>query len=124
MTRKKPIPDAVRDAITVELEAAAMAEASAERWRALERVHILSQPWPWPHTAAHWRMLRLALAQRDRREALGQVVRLVVAAPGSMSGRYPKGNTGRATVGLREVMPVPDDLARILDPADATAEAD
>jgi hypothetical protein len=124
MSRKRPIPDTVRDAITVELEAAAAAEVSAERWRALERVHILSQPWPWPHTLAHWRMLRLAVTQRDRREALGQVVRLVVAAPGSMSGRYPKGNTGRAAVGLRETMPVPDDLAQILSTTDAAAEAD
>jgi hypothetical protein len=53
-------------------------------------------------------MLRLAVGQRDRREAVGQVLRLVVAAPGSVSGRYPKGNTGRASVGLREPMPVPD----------------
>jgi hypothetical protein len=124
MSRKQPMPAAVRAAIDRELAAAASAEDHADapsaRWRALERAHILSQPWAWPHTAVHWRMLRLAVGQRDRREALGQVVRLLVAAPGSLSGRYPTGNTGRASAGLLEPMPVPDDLAALLA---ASAEA-
>jgi hypothetical protein len=108
------MPEAVRQAISRELALAASDADDTDRWRPLERAHILSQPWPWPHTMVHWRMLRLAVGQRDRREALGQVVRLVVAAPGSASGRYPEGNTGRAAAGLLEPMPVPDDLARIL----------
>lgn len=108
------MPDDVRAAISRELALATSAGDGSERWRPLERAHILSQPWPWPHTKVHWRMLRLALTQRDRREAVGQVVRLLVAAPGSASGRYPNGNTGRASAGLREPMPVPDDLAEVL----------
>ena len=116
MSRRNPMPAAVDEAISDELAAAAAAVDSAARWRPLERAHILSQPWPWPHSRVHWRMLRLAVSQRDRREALGQVLRLVVAAPGSVSGRYPKGNTGRASVGLLEPMAVPDDLAEILGP--------
>jgi hypothetical protein len=109
------MPVMVREAMSRELTlAAAVSADSADRWRALERAHILSQAWPWPHTIVHWRMFRLALAQRDRRESLGQVVRLVAAAPGSFSGLYPEGNTGRATVGLRQPMPVPDDLAQVL----------
>ncbi|MFE5097269.1 DUF3703 domain-containing protein [Streptomyces sp. NPDC056638] len=28
--------------------------------------HILSQPWPWPHTRNHIAMLGLALRQHDR----------------------------------------------------------
>jgi hypothetical protein len=115
MSRKRPMPGAVREAIARELALAASAADDTERWPPLERAHILSQPWPWPHTAVHWRMLRLAVGQRNRREAVGQVVRLVVAAPGSVSGRYPQGNTGRASVGLLEPMPVPDDLAQILE---------
>lgn len=50
-------------------------------------------------------------APRDRREALGQVVRIIVAAPGSALGRYPEGNTGRVSAGLMTPMPVPGDLA-------------
>jgi hypothetical protein len=109
----------VREAISRELAAAATAHDGTGRWRALERAHILSQPWPWPHTVVHWRMLRLALRQRDRREAIGQVVRLLVAAPGSAAGRYPVGNTGRSAVGLLQPMPMPDDLAAILGQAES-----
>jgi uncharacterized protein DUF3703 len=108
------MPDAVRAAIETELTTARAETGDADRWRALERAHVLSQPWAWPHTTVHWRMLGLGLRQRDRREVVGQVVRLIVAGPGSLSGRYPKGNTGRADVGLTQPMPIPDDLAAIL----------
>ncbi|RFS84352.1 DUF3703 domain-containing protein [Actinomadura spongiicola] len=110
----RTMPAQVRDAYAREMAAARTATDPAARWRHLERAHILSQPWPWPHTRNHIAMLALALAQRDRREALGQVMRIVVAAPGSALGRYPEGNTGRARVGLTRPMPVPDDLAALL----------
>jgi hypothetical protein len=113
--KRRPMPEAVRSAFAAELAADATAATPADRWHHLERAHVLSQPWPWPHTLAHWRMLVLAVRQRDRAEALGQLVRLAVAAPGSASGRYPTGNTGRAAVGLRQAMPVPPDLAGLLD---------
>ncbi|MER7543596.1 DUF3703 domain-containing protein [Spirillospora sp. NPDC127506] len=112
MSRTMPAP--LRAAYDDEMAAARAATAPEDRWRHLERAHILSQPWPWPHTRNHIAMLALALAQRDRREALGQVVRIIVAAPGSALGRYPEGNTGRARVGLTQPMPVPDDLAPLL----------
>ncbi len=94
-----------------EMEAARKADDALVRWRHLERAHIVSQPDPWLHTCNHAAMLVLAVRQRDRRETLGQVLRLIVAAPGSMSGRYPVGNTGRVTAGLMTPMPIPDDLA-------------
>jgi hypothetical protein len=84
------------------------------RWSHLERAHILSQPHPWLHTRNHLSMLNLALRQHDRREAFGQVLRIVVAAPGSLSGRYPVGNTGRTAVGLMTPMPIPADLQKVL----------
>jgi hypothetical protein len=111
---RRPMPPAVRAAFTAELTHARTAETSEARWAALERAHILSQPWPWPHTKAHAAMLGVAWREKDRREARGQVIRLLVAAPGSAFGRYPEGNTGRATVPLTQPMPVPDDLAQIL----------
>ncbi|WP_283134576.1 DUF3703 domain-containing protein [Rhizohabitans arisaemae] len=110
----RPMPAAVRAAYRAEMGAARTAAEPAARWRHLERAHILSQPWPWPHTRNHVAMFALALRQRDRREALGQVVRIIVAAPGSALGRYPEGNTGRAGVGLTVPMPVPEDLAAVL----------
>uniref|UniRef100_A0A5Q5BHA0 DUF3703 domain-containing protein n=2 Tax=unclassified Mycobacterium TaxID=2642494 RepID=A0A5Q5BHA0_MYCSS len=94
-----------------EMTAAKNAADASTRWRHLERAHIVSQPDPRLHTCNHAAMLALALRQRDRREALGQVVRIIVAAPGSLSGRYPVGNTGRVAAGLMTPMPIPDDLA-------------
>lgn len=96
-----------------EMAAAKSAADASTRWRHLERAHIVSQPDPWLHTCNHAAMLALAVRQRDRREALGQVVRIIVAAPGSLSGRYPVGNTGRVAAGLMTPMPVPDDLATL-----------
>ena len=114
MKRTTPMPPDVQEAFTAEL-ARPTAGQLEERWEALQRAHILSQPWPWPHVVAHWRMLSLAVTERDRREAIGQLIRLVVAAPGSASGRFPVGNTGRASVGLLRPMAMPDDLATILE---------
>jgi hypothetical protein len=115
MSRRIPAP--VRQALAAELATARTTPDSATAWRALERAHILSQPWAWAHTRVHAAMLVRALREHDRREALGQVIRLIVAAPGSATGRYPEGNTGRARVGLTEPMPIPADLAAVLSAA-------
>src|SRR3954453_23496385 len=85
-----------------------------EAWRLLERTHILSQPWVWPHVRSHLDMLRLALHTRDRHETLGQIARVLLAGPGSAAGRYPLGNTGRSNVSATQPMPIPEDLAELL----------
>ncbi|MFD7011335.1 DUF3703 domain-containing protein [Rhodococcus jostii] len=108
------IPTHIRTAIAAEMSAAHTTTEDTQRWSHLERAHILSQPYPWPHTRNHIAMLGLALRQHDRREALGQVVRIIVAAPGSALGRYPEGNTGRTRAGLMTPMPIPVDLAATL----------
>lgn len=113
------MPEPVRAAYAAEMRAARGSADTAVRWRHLERAHILSQPWPWPHTRNHLAMLALALAEGDRREAVGQLVRIIVAAPGSVAGRYPHGNTGRTGAGLTRPMPVPADLATLLQTAAA-----
>ncbi|NEW37560.1 DUF3703 domain-containing protein [Nocardia cyriacigeorgica] len=110
------IPAPARTRYHQEMRAAKTAIATEERWAHLERAHILSQPDPWLHTRNHVAMFALAVRQRDRREALGQIVRIVVAAPGSLSGHSPAGNTGRADAGLRQVMPIPTDLDALLHP--------
>ena len=108
------MPPHVRAAFEAELSAARLAATAEQRWTALERAHIISQRWPWPHTRAHAVMLQVAWREHDRREAADQVIRLLVAAPGSALGRYPEGNTGRATVPLTQAMPMPPDLAELL----------
>ncbi|WP_228001051.1 DUF3703 domain-containing protein [Nocardia australiensis] len=110
------IPDVARTRYHEEMRAAKTTLDPAQRWAHLERAHILSQPDPWLHTGNHLAMFTLAVRQRDRREALGQIVRIIVAAPGSLAGRFPEGNTGRARVGLRQPMPTPPDLDALLHP--------
>lgn len=110
-------PTEVRDRFAAELEAAADARRHgrlAEAWAALETAHVVSQPYAAMHTRSHWRMLVLAMRTSDAREALGQVTRLALAAPGSASRRYPLGNTGRARVSMFLPMPVRDELTHLV----------
>ena len=86
----------------------------AGAWHHLERAHVLSQAHAGPHVWAHVRMLTHAWRQRNRREIAGQLVRILVAAPGTWLGRAPLGNTGGANVGLLTPMPLPEDLRAVL----------
>jgi hypothetical protein len=94
----------------------------AGEWHHLERAHILSQPMVVPHLRTHVAMLGAGLRRHDRREVVGQVLRLVVAGPGSVTGRYPVGNTGGADVSALAPMPIPEDLRPYLIPATSTEE--
>jgi hypothetical protein len=95
----------------------------AAEWNHLQRAHILSQPNAGLHLRTHVAMLGFGVRHRDRREIAGQLLRLVVAAPGSLTGRYPVGNTGGADVGALTPMPIPDDLVAVLsDTARRTGE--
>ena len=84
-------------------------------WSLLEDAHVLSQPWAWLHVRVHGSMFVAAIVQRDVREVRGQLSRIAVAAPGSLSGRYPTGNTGRARVPATQPMPIRSDLVEILE---------
>jgi hypothetical protein len=88
---------------------------TAAEWRHLERAHILSQPLAVPHVRTHAAMLGYGVRHRQRREVVGQIVRMLVAAPGSWTGRYPVGNTGGADVRALQPMPIPEDLQAVLD---------
>lgn len=92
-----------------------------EEWRHLERAHILSQPMAVPHIRTHLDMLGYAVRRRDPRELGGQLLRLVLAGPGSVTGRYPVGNTGGANVSAFRPMPIPDDLGVLLEAGTAAA---
>ena len=94
----------------------------ASEWRHLERAHILSQPLAVLHIRTHVAMLGAGFRRRDRREVVGQLLRLVVAGPGSLTGRYPVGNTGGADVNALTPMPIPDDLVPFLSYATHTEE--
>lgn len=110
--------DPLRDAWTGEL-----AEAHAARrrrdldgeWTHLQRAHVLSQPMVLPHVRTHLAMASHAIRRRDRHELAGQLLRLLLAGPGSLTGRYPAGNTGGADVSPFLPMPIPDDLRALLE---------
>ena len=110
--------DVLRAAWSDEMATARAARARrdvAAEWNHLERAHILSLPMSGPPVRTHVAMLGHGVRRRDRREVLGQIVRLVVAAPGSWTERYPVGNTGGANVSALQPMPVPEDLRAILE---------
>ena len=86
-------------------------------WTLLEDAHVLSQPWAWLHVRVHGSMFVTAMMQRDVREVRGQLSRIAVAGPGSLSGRYPTGNTGRARVPATQPMPIAGELAEVLQRA-------
>ena len=109
-----------------ERAAARSARASgdfASEWNHLERAHILSQPMAGAHVRTHVSMFAYGVRRRDGREIIGQLLRLVVAGPGSLTGRYPVGNTGGARVKAMLPMPIPDDLQAVLDGATPIKES-
>ncbi len=114
---------AIRQAWRTEHDEARQARDAGDQtgeWHHLERAHILSQPLAGAHVRTHVRMLGYGVRHRDRREITGQLVRLLVAGPGSAVGRYPLGNTGGANVSAVEPMAIPGDLQAVLTTAAAT----
>lgn len=107
---------ALRDALNLELGAAAAREATGDLAAAfahLERAHILSQRHAFAHAGVHLRMWRIGWKRRDAREVLGQTTRTVAALLFSRLW-VPVGNTGGANVSPLRPMPIPEDLARWL----------
>jgi hypothetical protein len=108
-----------REAWAAEREAARAARRHRDarnQWSHLERAHIISQAMAGRHVRTHLAMIRFALRRHDAHEIAGQAFRVLVAAPGSWSGRYPVGNTGGANVSAFEKMPIPDDLRALCEP--------
>lgn len=108
----------LKQAITVEYRAQAEALQRGnldEAWLHLERAHILAQTRFLPHLVSHGKMFALAVRMRDGREAAGQILRLVLAPLGNLTGRLPVGNTGRSTVSAFALMDIPPDLQAVLD---------
>lgn len=107
--------------IAIEMDKYRICQGTADldgAWLALERAHIVAQPFFGPHLAAHWQMAGFALALRDWREVAGQLFRLALVPLGSLTGRLPEGNTGRTRVSAFKPMPVPPDLAAAISPRD------
>lgn len=87
---------------------------NAMAWRLLEDAHVFSQPYVASHLFVHWEMLKLAVAEHDFKEVVGQISRFFLAAPGSLFERYPVGNTGRSNVSMFMSMPLSNRVQRKL----------
>ena len=84
-------------------------------WRHLERAHILAQPYPYQHTAVHWRMFLFGIKLKNWKEVMGQIPRLLVGGVKSFVGHIPVGNTGGANVPPLQPMEIPEDLLSIIN---------
>lgn len=118
---RRPMPAGVTERLGADLAAArdeGRADDREAAWRLLEEAHVLSQSWAWSHIKVHAAMLALGWRTRDHREIRGQLIRIAVAGPGSLTGRYPEGNTGRASVPATRPMPVADDIRTLLEGGD------
>ena len=85
---------------------------------ALERAHVLGQLEFVPHLRVHWNMLRVGWSLGDRREVMGQLMRIALVPVGHLVGRLPVGNTGGANVSAFEPMAIPPDLQRLIEERD------
>ena len=85
-----------------------------QEWHHLERAHILGQFRSLRHFYVHLLMIRFGLVHRKFGEVLGQIPRIILAIPGSLTGLAPKGNTGGSSVGIFTPMKIPDVLQSVL----------
>lgn len=83
----------------------------ARAFAELERAHILGQRWLLRHLRSHWAMLRIARLTGDRREARGQITRLIGSPLFWLVGWLPKGNPGGANISPVRPVPPTGDLA-------------
>ncbi len=103
------------DHVNSELARAERAGNPRRAFAHLERAHILGQYSTRDHVRVHVSMLRWGWQQRDWREIAGQVLRIIAAATKTAIGWIPVGNTGGANVSPIRPMPLPDDLAAIIE---------
>jgi Protein of unknown function (DUF3703) len=109
---------AIRPYVTQEIQQAQLLWGAGQRgqaFRHLERAHVLGQSSTVQHVRTHWHMFIWGIRSKSFRESLGQVVRIVGAATKTAIGLVPSGNTGGSDVSPFKPLPVPKDLAAILE---------
>ena len=107
----------IRPYVESEILAAYQAEARGKpevAFSHLERAHILGQTSTVEHVRVHCHMFLWGIRQRNVRETLGQLLRIVGAATGTAFGLVPKGNTGGTNVNSFKSMPIPPELAALI----------
>ena len=110
----------IRPYVEREISAAYQAEAQGKpdiAFSHLERAHVLGQTSTVEHVRVHWHMFLWSIRQRNVRECLGQLLRIVGAAISTAVGLVPRGNTGGTNVNPFKSMPIPPELAALIEKA-------
>jgi hypothetical protein len=81
----------------------------------LERAHVLGQASTVERVRVHALMFLWAVRQRQPREFVGQLLRIIGAATKTTFGLVPKGNTGASNVSPFKRMELSADLSHILE---------
>lgn len=81
----------------------------------LEDAHVIGQHSTYLHCLVHFHMLKHGIQQRDPKEIIGQVFRLVRALTKTAIGFIPTGNTGGANVSPFKTLPISDENQKILE---------
>jgi hypothetical protein len=79
-------------------------------FRHLERIHIVSQPFPIEHTLIHLRMLSFAIRTFRPFEIFVQLIYSLFSFKFSLLNIFPPGNTGGADAITKGAMKIPKDL--------------
>jgi len=118
MKIKTVIPDGLKKHYIKEFELyriSLLKSDLSKAWHHLESSHILGQSYPYEHIYSHWLMLKFGLRQKNLKEVLGQILRLVVGGWKSFIDHVPTGNTGGSDVPPLKRMKLPQDLSIILN---------
>ena len=110
----------IRPYVEREILAAYQADAQGKpdvAFSHLERAHILGQTSTIEHVRVHLHMFLWSIRQRNVRECLGQLLRIVGAAVSTSVGLVPRGNTGGTNVNPFKSMPIPPELAALIEKA-------
>ncbi|MBR9793657.1 MAG: DUF3703 domain-containing protein [Gammaproteobacteria bacterium] len=78
----------------------------SESFHHLENAHVLGQESTWWHVKVHLLMFLWAIRQRDAKECIGQIVRIIGAATKTAIGLVPAGNTGGSNISPFKKLPV------------------
>jgi hypothetical protein len=84
-------------------------------WISLERAHIFSQYYWRQHFYVHFVMLIYALQTLNLKEIIGQLPRMILAIPGSVSKNAPLGNTGRSNISMFKAQDIHSDVIDMLN---------
>ncbi|MDO6565922.1 DUF3703 domain-containing protein [Alteromonas sp. 1_MG-2023] len=83
-----------------------LADNPSESFHHLENAHVLGQESTWWHVKVHILMFLWAIRQRDIKEGIGQIIRILGAATKTGIGLVPAGNTGGANVSPFKQLPI------------------